>query len=115
MKKLIVCLLLLGAATCLAETFAGEKILSLRDFLGDGFGNKMGIATGRVGMQEGWSEVEYYRLTGYRVYGGCFTGRVALHHFQGFELYEFTLGPNKNYWLALPSVLKGLQLVPACH
>lgn len=114
MKKLIVCLALLGAATCLAETFQGEKILTLRDFLSDGFGNEVGQATGKFGTVAG-GPVEYYEFHGYRVKNGCFTGRVALHHFKGFELYEFNLGPNKNYWLALPSAPKGLQLVPACH
>ena len=113
MKKLIVCLVMLGAATCLAETFQGEKVISLRDFLSD-FGSEVGQPTGRFGM-EGGGPVEYWAFHGYRVRNGCFTGRVALHHFQGFALYEFYLGHNKNYWLALPSWEKGLELVPACH
>jgi putative endonuclease len=35
------------------------------------------------------------------------------HYLQKHPIGE--AGPNKNYWLALPSVPKGLQLVPACH
>ena|ERR1700726_1653885 len=113
MKKLIVCLALLGAATCFAETFQGEAIISLQAFLEDGFGIEVGHATGSVGTVAG-APAEYYILAGYRVIDGCFTGRAALHHFQGFELYEFSLGRNKNYWLALRSS-KRLELVPACH
>jgi hypothetical protein len=113
MKKLIVCLALLGAATCLAETFQGEGIVSLHTFLEvGGFGTEIGRRTGRTGTQAG-APGEYYAFRGYMVYYGCFTGRVALHHFQGFELYEFNLD-HRNYWLALPAGSKGLELVPAC-